>query len=92
MDSYGKFEKKLLKNCPGGGNFDGKINGPGVSPGGGMVTGQIDTCIKTRRGGFLVYVRRKHDHLRLPETQNLMCKYRFAVCRLISTRVIMTSR
>ena len=35
-----------LKSCPGGGDFDGKISGPGVSPeGGGGVTGQIDTCI-----------------------------------------------
>ena len=33
-----------LKSCPGGGDFDGKISGPAVSPGG-MVTGQIDTCI-----------------------------------------------
>ena len=36
-----------LKSCPRGGDFDGKISGPAVSPGGGgMVTGQIDTCIK----------------------------------------------
>ena len=34
-----------LKSCPGGMNFDEKISGPGVSPGGGIVTGQIDTCI-----------------------------------------------
>ena len=34
-----------LKSCPRGGDFDGKISGPGVRPGG-MVTGQIDTCIK----------------------------------------------
>ena len=33
-----------LKSCPRGGDFDGKISGPAVSPGG-MVTGQIDTCI-----------------------------------------------
>ena len=33
-----------LKSCPGEGDFDGKNGGPGVSPGG-MVTGQIDTCI-----------------------------------------------
>ena len=24
-----------LKSCPGGGDFDGKISGPAVSPGGG---------------------------------------------------------
>ena len=32
----------------GGGDFDRKSSGPGVSPGGGgaMVTSQIDTCIK----------------------------------------------
>ena len=39
-----------LKSCPGGGDFDGKISCPGISPGGGgegeMVTGQIDTCIR----------------------------------------------
>ena len=34
-----------LKSCPRGGDFDGKISGPGVSPGG-MVTCQIDTCIR----------------------------------------------
>ena len=35
-----------LKSCPRGGDLDGKISGPEVSPGeGGMVTGQIDTCI-----------------------------------------------
>ena len=33
-----------LKSCPGGGDFDRKISGPAVSPGG-MVTDQIDTCI-----------------------------------------------
>ena len=33
------------QSCPEGGDFDGKISGPGVSPGV-MVTGQIDTCIK----------------------------------------------
>ena len=37
-----------LKSCPGRGDFDGKISGPGVIPGG-TVTGQIDTCIKHRR-------------------------------------------
>ena len=37
----------VLKSCPWGGDLDGKISGPAVSPGGGwMVTGQIDTCIK----------------------------------------------
>ena len=34
-----------LKSCPQGGDFDGKVSGPGVSPEGGMVTCQIDTCI-----------------------------------------------
>ena len=34
-----------LKSCPRGGDFDGKISGLTVSPGGGVVTGQIDTCI-----------------------------------------------
>ena len=35
-----------LKSCPGGGDFDGKISGPGISLGGRrMVTDQIDTCI-----------------------------------------------
>ena len=33
-----------LKSCPGGGILTEKISCPGVSPGG-MVTGQIDTCI-----------------------------------------------
>ena len=27
--------RSALKGCPGGGDFDGKISGPGVSPGGG---------------------------------------------------------
>ena len=40
-----------LKSCPGDRNFDGKISGPGVSPGG-MVTGQIDTRITTRTESF----------------------------------------
>ena len=34
-----------LKICPRGGDFEGKISGPGVIQGGGMVTGQTDTCI-----------------------------------------------
>ena len=34
-----------LKNCPRGGGFDEKNYLPGGQPGGGMVTGQIDTCI-----------------------------------------------
>ena len=33
-----------LKSCPGAGILTEKISGPAVSPGG-MVTGQIDTCI-----------------------------------------------
>ena len=40
-----------LKNCPQGGDFDGKNWWPGSQPpggGGGMVTGQIDTCIMVR--------------------------------------------
>ena len=37
----------MLKSCPGGGDFDGTISGPGSAPGGGgMVTSQIDTCIR----------------------------------------------
>ena len=32
------------ESCPRGWDFDGKNSGPAVSPGG-MVTGQIDTCI-----------------------------------------------
>ena len=34
-----------LKTVLGAGILTGKISGPGVSPGGGMVTSQIDTCI-----------------------------------------------
>ena len=33
-----------LKSCPRAGILTEKISGPAVSPGG-MVTGQIDTCI-----------------------------------------------
>ena len=36
-----------LKNCPGAGILTEKISGPAVSPGG-MVTGQIDTCIRRK--------------------------------------------
>ena len=36
-----------LKSCPWGGDFDKKISGPGVSLGG-MVTRQIDTCIRNK--------------------------------------------
>ena len=35
-----------LKSCPRAGILTEKISGPGVSPGG-MVTGQIDTCIRS---------------------------------------------
>ena len=52
-----------LKSCPEDGDFDGKISGPGLSPGGGMVTGQIDTCI-TGRGWF-----RLPGFDRFPKTQ-----------------------
>ena len=38
-----------LKSCPQGRDFDGKISGSAVSPGGGGVTGQIDTCIRFLR-------------------------------------------
>ena len=39
-----------LNSCPGGGDFDGKDQWPGGQPGaGGMVTGQIDTCIRFKR-------------------------------------------
>ena len=34
-----------LKSCPRAGILTEKITGLGVSPEGGMVTGQIDTCI-----------------------------------------------
>ena len=35
-----------LESCPQGGDFDGKkLVTQGSAPGGGMVTGQIDTCI-----------------------------------------------
>ena len=34
-----------LKSYPGAEILSEKISSPGVSPGGGMVTGQIDTCI-----------------------------------------------
>ena len=35
-----------VESCPRGGDFDGKNQWPGGQPGGGMVTGQIDTCIR----------------------------------------------
>ena len=35
------------KLSPGRGILTEKISGPAVSPGGGMVTGQIDTCISS---------------------------------------------
>ena len=39
-----------LKAVPGAGILTEKISGPAVSPGGGMVTGQMDTCItKTQK-------------------------------------------
>ena len=34
-----------FETCTGAGILTEKISGPVVSPGGGMVTGQIDTCI-----------------------------------------------
>ena len=38
-----------LKSCPRGGDFDGlKLVARGSARGGGMVTGQIDTCIFNR--------------------------------------------
>ena len=43
-----------IKNCPRGGDFDGKISGPAVSPGG-MVTSQIDTCIIATYLGFFEF-------------------------------------
>ena len=45
-----------LKSCPGVGDFDGKNSGPGVSPGGGMVTGQIDTCIRLITHNIYIYI------------------------------------
>ena len=38
-----------LKSCPGDGDFDGKNQWPRGQPGG-MVTGQIDTCITHKLG------------------------------------------
>ena len=38
-----------LKSCPGVGILMEKISGPAVSPGG-MVNGQIDTCITKEQG------------------------------------------
>ena len=35
-----------LKSCPRDEDFDGKNWWPGGQPEGGMVTGQIDTCIR----------------------------------------------
>ena len=54
-----------LKSCPHGGDFGGKISGPGVSPGG-MVTCQIDTCISDTPvdsgggGGNGIYMGREY--------------------------------
>ena len=41
-----------LKSCPRGGDFDGKNQWPGGQPGG-MVTGQIDTCITISTNPFV---------------------------------------
>ena len=45
-----------LESCPKGGNFDGKIVVRGKP--GGMVTGQIDTCItllQNKRGRWFMH-------------------------------------
>ena len=45
-----------LKSCPGAGILTEKISGPGGQPGG-MVTGQIDTCIISLQCGVPVAKR-----------------------------------
>ena len=39
------FDPGATEKRPGGGILTDKISGPVVSPGGDVVTGQIDTCI-----------------------------------------------